>query len=161
MTTENRLALDTEREVFFYEHEHYYLSNFSAFNLKWRGCVFPTSEHAYHWEKFPHLPVQDDILTAPSAHEALQIARRYKTVVREDWDTVKREIMKDILREKARQHPYVFKKLQQTGKRLLIENSWRDSFWGWGPDRQGLNLMGNLWMEIREELFPARKEPIC
>ena len=45
-------GLDTEHEVFFYEQEFYVLSNFSAFSLMWQGHRFPTSEHAYHWEKF-------------------------------------------------------------------------------------------------------------
>jgi hypothetical protein len=34
----------------------------------------------------------------------------------------------------------------------LIENSWRDDFWGWGPNRDGKNQLGKLWMEIRSEL---------
>jgi predicted NAD-dependent protein-ADP-ribosyltransferase YbiA (DUF1768 family) len=68
-----RLTLDTDAEVFFYEQEFYVLSNFSAFNLKWRGLIFPTSEHAYHWEKLsscsclsPH--ILDKVQNAPSAH---------------------------------------------------------------------------------------------
>jgi predicted NAD-dependent protein-ADP-ribosyltransferase YbiA (DUF1768 family) len=38
--------------VLFYESQHYYLSNFSAFAVEWRGRVWPTSEHAYHASKF-------------------------------------------------------------------------------------------------------------
>ena len=45
--------LDTATQVFFYEHDFYVLSNFSAFRLLWRGISFDTSEAAYQWEKFP------------------------------------------------------------------------------------------------------------
>lgn len=65
------------------------------------------------------------------------------------------DIMRVILRKKVEQHPYVRKKLLETGDRLLVENSWRDSFWGWGPNQDGLNMLGKLWMEIRTELRTA------
>ena len=47
--------------------------------------------------------------------------------------------MKEILRKKVSQHPYVKKKLLETDDRELIEDSWRDSFWGWGPNKDGKN----------------------
>lgn len=148
-------GLDTYRQVFFYEQEYYVLSNFSSFNLLWHGIVFPTSEHAYHWMKFPEASAaeaRDAVRNAPSAHEAFQAASRYRHLRRSDWDEVKVGIMRDILRAKAQQHEYVRRKLMQTADRELIENSWRDDFWGWGPNRDGQNMLGKLWMQIREEL---------
>lgn len=149
----NPLKLDTDTQVFFYEQDHYYLSNFSAFNLQWKGKVFPTSEHAYHWEKFEGSPnIQRLIECASSAHEAFKIAERNKVYRREFWDTDKVEVMTDIVRAKVQQHAYIHRKLLETGDRELIENSWRDDVWGWGPNRDGLNLLGKVWMEIRDEL---------
>lgn len=144
---------DTETQVFFYEHEFYVLSNFSAFTLMWKGLRFDTSEAAYHWEKFPTNPViQNWILHAPSAHEAFKIAQRYKSQQRGDWYSVRVNIMKLILHAKVEQHEYVYKKLLETGDRELIEDSWRDDFWGWGYYRNGKNILGKLWMEVREEI---------
>lgn len=146
-------GLDTPERVCFYEQDFYVLSNFSAFAIFWSGRRFDTSEHLYHWLKFPHAPeLSLEILQAPSAHEAFKIAERHREYRRSDWDEVKVRIMRDILRAKARQHEYVRRKLLQTGDRELVENSWRDSFWGWGPNRNGQNMLGKLWMEIREEL---------
>jgi ribA/ribD-fused uncharacterized protein len=149
--------LDTEKQVFFYEQEFYVLSNFSAFRLAWRGRDFDTSEHAYHWEKFdsatrPGMEVQRRILGAVSAHSAFKIAEQYQASRRVDWDTVKLNIMSNILRAKAQQHEYVRRKLLGSGDRELIEDSWRDNYWGWGPNRDGQNMLGKLWMEIRAEL---------
>lgn len=153
LPADQRLTLDTNTQVFFYEQDHYYLSNFSAFRLNWHGWGFDTSEAAYQWEKFPNAPeVRDSIRFATSAHEAFKIAERYKAVRRPDWDSVKADIMKAILCEKALQHEYVRRKLLATGDRELIENSWRDDVWGWGPNRDGQNLLGKLWMEVRAEL---------
>jgi len=148
--------LDTDEQVFFYENDFYVLSNFSAFELGWNGMRFPTAEHAYHWEKFPDLErVQVDIRFARSAHEAYRIAQEFKALRRKDWDAVKVDIMRDILRAKAEQHEYVRRKLLASGDRELIEDSWRDGFWGWGERRDGQNQLGKLWMEIRRELRQA------
>lgn len=145
-------GLDTAERVCFYEQDFYVLSNFSAFSLMWREERFDTSEAAYHWEKFPgHAGVRYAIFTAPSAHEAFKVAERNKDLRRVDWDEVKVDIMRDILRAKVTQHEYVRRKLLATGERELVENSWRDDYWGWGPNRDGQNMLGKLWMEVRTE----------
>ena len=146
--------LDTDKQVFFYEQDFYVLSNFSSFTLTWKGLRFDTSEAAYHWEKFATVApsIATKIIFATSAHEAFKIAEANKHLRRSDWDDVKVEIMRNILRTKVEQHEYVRRKLIETGDRELVEDSWRDDFWGWGPDKNGLNMLGKLWMEIRSEL---------
>jgi ribA/ribD-fused uncharacterized protein len=158
VTKENRLTLDTDSRVFFYEQDHYYLSNFSAFCIHWRGYAFFTSEHAYHWARFDlpegrGLLLQDCVQRAPSAHAAFQFAQAEKHKQRSDWDLIKVPTMKEILLAKVEQHEYVKRKLLQSAGRELVENSWRDAFWGWGPNRDGRNELGKLWMEIRTELL--------
>jgi ribA/ribD-fused uncharacterized protein len=148
---------DTNQQVFFYEQDFYVLSNFSAFNLEWRGNRFPTSEHAYHWEKFKNQGayadrIAENIHFAKSAHDAFKLAENCRQHRRPDWDAVKVDIMRNILRAKVEQHEYVRRKLLATGDRELIEDSWRDDFWGWGPHRNGKNMLGKLWLEIRSEL---------
>lgn len=142
--------LDTDTQVFFYEQDFYVLSNFSAFMVQFADLAFPTSEHAYHWHKFPSDPLkQRSIQVANSAHEAFKMAERWKQYRREDWDDVKVGIMRQILLAKVTQHEYVRRKLLATGDRELIEDSWRDDYWGWGPNRDGRNQLGKLWMDIR------------
>lgn len=150
-------GLDTDERVCFYEQDFYPLSNFSAFTLRWKGLKFDTSEAAYHWEKFPGdawpMPMLREVIRdAISAHEAFKIAENNTRFRRPDWDSVKVGIMRQILWAKVDQHEYVRRKLLETGDRELVENSWRDSFWGWGPNRDGDNVLGKLWMEIRSRL---------
>ena len=149
--------LDTDSQVFFYENDYYVLSNFSAFRVVFDGVDFDTSEHAYHYQKFGrktpgHAVAAEYVRSARSAHEAFKIAEQFKEMYRPDWYDVRVGIMKQILIAKANQHEYVMRKLLATGNRELIEDSWRDPFWGWGPNRDGQNMVGKLWMEIREEL---------
>lgn len=153
MSTIECHGLDTPERICFYEQDYYVLSNFSSFSLQWEGIRFDTSEAAYHWEKFPGLPgIQMLIASAPSAHVAYQVAAEHKAQRRPDWDQIKVGLMHTILRCKAAQHEYVRRKLLATGDRELVENSWRDDFWGWGPNRDGQNMLGKLWMQVRQEL---------
>jgi len=143
--------LDTDKQIFFYENEFYVFSNFSSFMVEWKGKLYMTSEHAYHAEKFEDENLKEQIRSARSAHDALKLSHMNKDKYRSDWDKIKPSIMKEILRAKVEQHPYVKKKLLESGDRELIEDSWRDSFWGWGPNKDGENHLGKLWMELRDE----------
>lgn len=153
-----KLTLDNDDAVFFYEQDFYVLSNFSAFNVYWKAISFDTLEHAYHWEKFAH-DMRDGELrnirhvisdVVRSAHDAFQYAQEHKSFYDPKWMDRRVNVMRELLICKVQQHSYVRKKLLATGDRLLVENSWRDSFWGWGEDRLGENKLGNLWAEVRD-----------
>ncbi len=147
--------LDTDTEVLFYEQEFYILSNFSSFKVNIWNREFMTSEHAYHWAKFPgghKAHISSKIIQAKSAHDAFQIAQQYKSERVRYWDEIKLNIMYKILKAKVEQHPYVKHKLLQTGNRYLIEDSWRDDYWGWGPNKDGQNMLGLIWMNVRDEI---------
>ncbi len=148
--------LDTEKQIFFYENEFYVFSNFSSFAIVWKDKLYMTSEHAYHSEKFEDENLKEQIRNSRSAHEALKLTESNKDKYRNDWDTIKLKIMKEILRAKVEQHPYVKKKLLESGDKELVEDSWRDSYWGWGPNKDGENHLGKLWMEVRDE-FRSKK----
>lgn len=139
--------------VGFYEREFYCFSNFSSFAVRWKGKLWPTSEHAYQAAHFfktaPKLA--DKIHKAVSAHEAFKLAKAHADKHPADWDQKKFSIMEDILRHKLKQHPYVQYKLKQTGRRPMVEDSFRDPVWGWGPKKNGRNELGKIWMKIRDE----------
>lgn len=147
--------LNDGSSICFYEDVHYYLSNFSAFALVLGGELWMTVEHAYQGLKFDpkrYSAIRSQIKDALSAHEAKKLAYLCKDCIRPDWEAVKLDIMRGLIHAKIQQHPYVQKKLLQTGDAVLIENSHRDSFWGRGPDWQGMNHLGRIWMELRGEL---------
>ena len=71
---------------------------------------------------------------------------------RKDWEGVKIDIMRKALLAKFIQHDDLRKKLKDTGKRLLVERSPYDKFWGDGGDGSGQNWLGRLLMEIRDSI---------
>ena len=151
--------LDTTGNVVaFYEREFYTFSNFSSFQVEWRGRLWPTSEHAYQaahfFETSPELVEQ--IFNAKSAHVAYRLAKDNALKVVKNWDDIKIDIMLDICRHKLQQHDYVREKLLLSNDVLMVEDSPVDSFWGWGPDRKGRNELGKVWMKLRQELRTAR-----
>ncbi|MFH1509712.1 MAG: NADAR family protein, partial [Candidatus Nealsonbacteria bacterium] len=114
--------------VGFYEREYYTFSNFSSFSVKWKGKVWPTSEHAYQAAHFlktaPDLA--NKIHKAKSAHEAYKLAKNNTDKTPENWHEIKTAVMEDIVRHKLKQNPYVMHKLIQTGNRYLVEDSPKD-----------------------------------
>lgn len=138
----------------FYERTFFTFSNFSSFMVEWKGKLWPTSEHAYQAARY--MGVRDDIAEQirhmRSAHLAYDFMRNNRSDERPDWFNEKREVMKDIVRCKVAQHAYVQQKLLSTGDALIVEDSPVDPYWGWGPDRQGCNELGKIWMELRQEL---------
>ncbi len=138
------------KQVFFYEDEHYYLSNFSAFALVVGGETWMTVEHIYQAMKFSdHLRIRGLIKDALSAHVSREIARANKKLVRSDWNQVKLQIMESLIKTKISQHPYVLRRLLETGDAILIENSNENAFWGRGSDWCGQNHLGRIWMKLR------------
>ena len=139
--------------VLFYMQEFYCLDNFSAFKVLWQGTEYMTAEHAYQAAKFDHLQTMGNyICGASSAHEAKRIAKTFAHHVRPDWSEVRVAVMEDVLRAKMHQHEFVREKLLETGDREIIEDSPKDTFWGRGPNGDGENNVGKIWMKLRAEL---------
>ena len=139
----------------FYPREFYCLDNFSSFKVEWDGYLYASLEEAYQTAKFlKSAPeIAEKIKKSHSAHEAQKIAFANKDKVRSDWQEVKLTIMEELLRKKLQQNPYVKQKLLQTKDYIIVEDSPKDNFWGWGKDRTGENHLGKLWMKLRDELL--------
>ncbi len=142
----------------FYTREWYCLDNFASFKVEYKGVIYSTSEHAYQAAKFVESApkIAREITDSFSAHDAQRIAHENKDKVCSDWDEKKLHIMEEILRAKLK-HPYIQKKLLQTGDYTIVEDSPKDGFWGWGNDTQGQNQLGKIWMKLRQELKERSK----
>ena len=138
----------------FYPREFYPFDNFSSFKVEWNGYLFSSVEEAYQAASFMGSDEElvEKIKKSHFADEAQRIAYANRDKRREDWDDVKVSIMEELLRLKIEQNPYVKKKLLQTGDYMIVEDSPKDDFWGWGPNRNGQNNLGKLWMKLREKL---------
>lgn len=138
----------------FYPREFYCLDNFSSFKVEYEGYLYSSLEEAYQSLGFVSSApeIAEKIKRSHSAHEAQKIAYDNKDKRQSNWDEVKLDVMEKLLRAKIDQNPYVKKKLLETKDYIIVEDSPKDSFWGWGSDRNGQNNLGKLWMKLRDEL---------
>ena len=142
----------------FYPREFYPLDNFSSFKVEWNNYLYSSLEEAFQSRLF--LPDYEDISNrikkSHSAHEAQKIMLENIDKVKYTYEE-QLIIMEELLRLKLEQNPYVKKKLLETKDYLIVEDSPKDSYWGWGPKRDGENKLGKLWMKLREEIKSKEK----
>jgi N-glycosidase YbiA len=152
-TLKNDYNKETEDAIYFYTPDYYVFDNFSAYTVEIWGKEFKTAEHAYQWKKFvdTHPEIAEEIYAAKSPSEVKKISDQYNYSVASEFHEHKLAIMEEIIRAKYHQHEKVQRMLATSGTKNIIENSPSDSFWGIGPDESGQNMLGKLWMKIRDE----------
>lgn len=132
-----------------------FLSNFFECPVAYEGLCFGSSEAAFQAAKCR------DRFERASFHylrpgKAKRLGRKVK--LRSDWEEVKINEMRKIVREKFTQNPKLQELLINTGNATLIEgNYWHDNFWGNCTCEKcknipGQNNLGKILEEIREEI---------
>lgn len=132
--------------------QYSFLSNFYTAYVVWEGIKYPTSEHAYQAAKTLNLELRKNVFGDMNSSPALAKRDGRKIELRSDWESVKIDVMREIVRIKFQTHPKLAEKLLATGNEELVEgNTWGDRFWG-QVDGVGENWLGKILMEVREEL---------
>jgi ribA/ribD-fused uncharacterized protein len=139
-----------------FEGEYRFLSNFSDHALELGGRLFASAEHAYQACKTLDPDEQKEVQLARSPAAAKRAGRQ--VTLRPDWEGVKVEVMRQVLRAKFAEGRALADKLLATGDAELIEgNDWHDNFWGECVclgciNETGRNFLGELLMERRYQL---------
>lgn len=131
-----------------------FLSNFYPCLVRYKDdpLSYPSVEHAYQAQKTLNVNDQIIVCKCKTPAEAKKLGRKLK--MRHDWDKVKVDIMRDLLRFKFGQGD-LLQKLLATGDTELIEgNWWGDRFWG-VCNGVGENMLGKLLMQVRAEYQTA------
>jgi ribA/ribD-fused uncharacterized protein len=138
--------------IHFYTPKFYVFNNFSAHAIKFRGKLYPTSEHAYQAAKCTDPQGQEAIRQARSPRQAKLLANEtYRAAKDPNWEGKKVAVLEEILRAKLAQHPEAQEALRESGREDIVEDSPTDYFWGAGADGSGQNMLGKLWMKLRDE----------
>jgi hypothetical protein len=134
-------------------------SNFSRHPVFLKKKRWPTSEHYFQAQKFAGRPDEEEVRLANKPSQAARMGRDRKRPLRRDWEAVKERVMMDALRAKFTQHEELKAVLLGTGDAVLVEHTANDSYWGDGGDGSGKNRLGQLLMQLREELRANDAEP--
>ncbi len=127
-------------------------SNFSRHSIFLKGKRWPTSEHYFQAQKFAGTEHEEAVRMCKKPSEAANMGRSRKLPLRRDWELVKDRVMLEALRAKFTQHEELKAALLGTGDAKLVEHTERDSYWGDGGDGSGKSRLGQILMQIREEL---------
>lgn len=141
---------DTLNSITRFTGPYRFLSNFWPCEIKLDGLTYPSVEHAYQAAKTLDLGERFKILNTPYAGDAKRLGRN--VTLREDWDAVRIDIMRELLLQKFSLYPGLRRYLLDTGDIHIEEgNTWGDRFWG-TVDGQGENHLGKLLMMVREQI---------
>ena len=132
-----------------FKGEYFFLSNFYPAKIKYNGIQYLNNEAAFQAQKCTTM--EDRIkFSYLNPSDAKKLGRRI--ILRNDWESVKISIMREIVFEKFKQNPHLTEKLLDTGDVYLEEgNNWGDRIWG-TVNGVGKNELGKIIMEVREEL---------
>ncbi len=148
-----------DSEIRFYrasEKPYGAFSNLYRREIEFEGDRFVTSEHAYQAGKARKPEVREWLMAAPSpALLAMAAHGLYYWDVTPGWSRTKFDRMRGVLRAKFTQHGDLCDLLLSTGSARLVETATVDNevnrLWG-EVNGQGRNMLGELLMELREEL---------
>jgi ribA/ribD-fused uncharacterized protein len=142
-----------------------YFSPYTAHAIEKGGIIYPTVEHAYQCARYTDKKIINEILEAKSPVKAWETSSKYKKLQIPDFKKPehKLSVMKELMRLKADQHAEVRKALIDSGDLEIVKHITTyppgDGFWDDGENGEGLNHMGRMWMEIREDLKKQLSSP--
>ena len=116
------------------------------------GTLWPSTEHLYQALKFGEPEIREQIRKAKTPKQAKELAHLDYGWSMSAWDSVKLQVMEEVLKLKFRPGSLFAEKLIATGDELIEEDAHWDNYWGTGPEGKGENHMGKLLMKIREQL---------
>lgn len=148
--------------IYFYsalEEPYGCFSNFSPHGFVLDDLWWPTSEHYFQAQKFAGHPYADRIRQVKSPTEAARMGRVRKYPIRPDWEVVKDDIMRRAVLQKFKSNPAILGVLLSTKDSYLVEAAPGDYYWGSGADGSGRNMLGQILMEVREQLQPPFQKP--
>ncbi len=138
------------------EKFYIYFSPYTAHALDIDGVIYPTIEHAYQCQRYDNPEIIEEIRKAPCPSKAREVSSKYKHLQLPDFKDRKLQVMKNLMQLKTEQHDEIKKALIESKDLQIVKHIVTyppgDWFWDDGDDGKGLNHMGRMWMEIREEL---------
>ena len=127
-------------------------SNFAHYPVELKGKRWPTSEHYFQAQKFAGTEHEEAVRLEKSPMMAARMGRDRSKPLRGDWDSVKDDIMREVVRAKFEQYAELKAVLLGTGDAIIVEHTENDSYWGDGGDGSGKNMLGRILMEVRKQL---------
>lgn len=139
-----------------FSDKYSWLSNFQVASIEFEGAIYPSVENAYQAAKLSNRE-ERGTFTWCTAGQAKRRGRKIQ--IRDDWESIKVDIMLDLVRKKFK-IPRFRQMLLNTGDSDIYElNTWGDVEWGViyvDGILVGKNLLGKILMQVREEIKQSK-----
>lgn len=149
-----RQTIETADAIAGFFGENRWLSNFHPCSVRVKmpnsdvEMTFASSEHTYQAMKSLDHDEWAVIAFCETPGKAKRAAKNL--TLREDWNLVKVDVMREVVFAKFSQNEDLRKRLLATGQKEFFEvNDWGDSFWGCDSKLRGENWLGRILFETR------------
>lgn len=130
--------------------DYSFLSNFYPCVIIFEGQKYNSTEHAYQAAKCKNIDDRAKFRESIKASKAKFLGK--KVAMRPDWESVKLQIMYEVVKQKFSKYDNLKKLLLDTGEAEIIEgNNWNDTYFG-VCNGKGMNHLGKILMRVRKEL---------
>ena len=146
------------------------LSNFFPCEINWVDNEFHSSEQCYQYEKSVKNNRPDVAASIAGMKKAGDVKRESKKIYTENaWEEKNIDVMRGVIEEKVKQVKEVRDFLLDTEDKLIVEAVRSDQFWSCGLTKEaaantdpskypGKNVLGKLYMELREKLRAKKRK---
>ena len=149
--------MDQANQILAFRGEYAFLSNFHPSPLDYESVTFKTVEAAFQAAKTFDLSLRREIAALATPTAAKRLGREIP--IRPDWESVKIDVMEEILFLKFTQNAVLGEKLLATGNVHLEEgNTNSDATWG-TVNGIGTNYLGFALMRVRDRIRGVIDDP--
>ena len=124
-------------------------SNFSNHGFELDGKYWKSSEHYFQAQKFAGTPYAEEVRSAKTPMDAAKKGHDRTIPLRNDWELIKKVIMKEAVLKKFLAHSDIRDLLIATGDQEIVEETTDDYYWGCGQNGTGGNALGKILMDVR------------
>ena len=129
-----------------------YLANYSNHGFIKDGVYYKTAEHYYQASKFDDETIRKKIINAETPKEASIIGRDRNNIRKKNCRTKKLDDMYTAVYLKFSQNKDIRSKLIETRNQEIREMTTKESYWGIGPNFDGINHIGKILMRVRKKV---------
>lgn len=140
----------TDDKICGFFKEYRFLSNYHGCAVRYNDCLYTSTEAAFQAAKSIN---PDDHKRFQNLSAAESKIEGRKLTLREDWESVKEQVMLDITFEKYKNLELKQLLLATDPKDLEETNHWGDTYWGVDYETgEGKNMLGKILMIVRAVL---------
>ena len=136
----------------FMRNEFAFLSNYYPCTVEYEGLVYNSSEAAFQAQKVTDVNEKKKFCNI-TPNESKRLGRRVH--LRKDWESVKDQIMYEIVKAKFSQNEDFKALLLQVKEPIVEDNTWNDTYWG-VCNGVGKNKLGKILEKIKMEFENER-----